>query len=760
MFIHDKPIEKEEDDFLGRARFSHHLGNSLLDWEETESLVIAIYGDWGSGKSSVINLARESIEKSNAKDKPTIIEFNPWLFSEQDNLSEHFFNEIAKELEIKQDSQKDKKIADKLKFYASLLNLTPKRDLFSSLVSKIMLGLGLFGVTASQIIQWLNIPYNWIKYLLFIIGFLLISIEIMKDYLMKFADIFEKKADYNRKSALEVKEEIKDELKKREKKLVVVIDDIDRLNCREIRQIFRLIRINADFPNTVYLLAFERNLIEKNLEEQEGVSGKDYLNKIVQVDFDIPFANPHKIEEFLFKELDRVLDSLPESAKKFFGKDDPYWTNVYHSGFKNFFKNIRDVKRFVSSLRFNISQMYQDDVMEVNSIDFIAIEAIRVFTPEFYTFMKNRNPLFTSTDRDMRTRNNNPRKNEIDEALKKLPNSIKKPVLELIKRLFPQIDDLYQYGYSSYGHEWQSTWSKKLRVCATSNFDSYFTLTPGGSEEELSQYEIVNILSKTNDVEEFEKILHEYIKNKKIRKVLQRIQYYADDRNLLPKSNARNIVQALFNISDDLPEKKIGLWDFGADMDLMRIIYQTLKRDEDKSRNYEILRKAIYESKGLYGPVKKIALESSKRERGKDPDKFLIPEDKISDLQQLCLEKILSLKDKLLEHKEFLDILSRWKEWDEDQKWKDFITGIINNNDKLPIFLSKFKAEVRSQAFGDYGVRRINKFNYKDLSNFADLKNIKELIEKIKKEDSQLYKDNAENFDLFLNNFESKNRND
>jgi len=61
MFIYDKPIETEKDDFLGRKRFSQHLGKALLDWKEKESLVIAIYGEWGSGKSSVINLASESI---------------------------------------------------------------------------------------------------------------------------------------------------------------------------------------------------------------------------------------------------------------------------------------------------------------------------------------------------------------------------------------------------------------------------------------------------------------------------------------------------------------------------------------------------------------------------------------------------------------------------------------------------------------------------------------------------------------------------
>ena len=589
MFVYDKPIESEKEDCLGRKRFSQHLGNALLDWKENESLVVAIYGEWGSGKSSVINLASENIEQRNHENKPTIIEFNPWAFSEESNLGEHFFNEIAKELEIKNDTEKDKKIAKKLKFYANLLSLSPREKDYVGLSSKVLLFLGLIGISSSQIINWLNIPLNWVQIGLFIGGLILVLLNLFKEYLLKIAHYFEIKDEYYSKSVSEVKREIKKELQEREKKLVVVIDDIDRLNQSEIRQIFRLIRVNADFPNTIYLLAFDRKIIEKNLEEQVGVSGKEYLNKIVQVNFDVPFVKPTKISDFLFKELDRILDVLPHSAQKYFEKDEQFWTNVYHSGFKDFFKNIRDVKRFASSLEFNISQMIQVKVIEVNPIDFIAVEAIRVFAPDFYLFMRDKRSLFTSTDRDDRSsRGENPRKKEIESALNELTRETKGSVLELIKMLFPQIDGVFQIGCSSYGHDWQPNWSNNLRVCATKNFDSYFTLIPGGDEEELSQFEIEEILDKTNSEKGFEKIICKYIDKGKIRKLLQRIQDFTDDQNRIPQDNAKNVVKVLFNISDDLPEESIGMLDFGIDMVLMRIIYKLMKRETDKQKNFEI----------------------------------------------------------------------------------------------------------------------------------------------------------------------------
>ena len=211
MFVYDRPIKTEKDDFLGRKKFSRHLGKALLDWKEKESLVIAIYGKWGSGKSSLINLAVENIEKSNRKNKPTIIGFNPWTFSEENTLSGHFFNEIAKELEIKNDTSKDKKIAKKLKFYASLLSLAPGENLLTSLSPKLLTILGLIGIGtgSKQVTNWFNIPSNWIQNALLIGGILLVFLSSFKEYWIKLANFFEKKAEYYSKSVSEVKREIK-----------------------------------------------------------------------------------------------------------------------------------------------------------------------------------------------------------------------------------------------------------------------------------------------------------------------------------------------------------------------------------------------------------------------------------------------------------------------------------------------------------------------------------------------------------------------
>ena len=746
MFKFDKPIDSKKEDFLSRNSFSSHLGKSLLTWEEKESLVIALYGEWGSGKSSVINLAKEHINESEEENKPTIIEFNPWFFSDLDNLSQYFFNEIANELEIKNDDKKDKKIAEKLKLYAQLLQIIPEKKVLSDLSSKILFGLGLLSISTSQVIQWSGLSVEWLKYTIFGLGLILFLLGIFKDFLLGLSDFFSHRANANKKSLSELKKEIKNDLSERKKKLVIVIDDIDRLNQSEIRQIFRLVRVNADFPNTIYLLAFDRKIIEANLEEQVGVLGKDYLEKIVQVSFDIPLAKSEKIAKFLFQELDRVLTTLPTSHEKLF--DQIYWANIYHSGFKNLFKNIRDVKRFASSLQFNISQMHQKEVMEVNPIDFIAIEAIRLFAPDFYSFIKNNSILFTSADRnDQSSRDENLRKDEIKKVLNELSPEIKDSVLNLIKKLFPQIDGIFQYGHSSYGHEWQSIWSKNLRVCATKNFDSYFTLIPGGDEEELSQYEIETILSSMSTTDEFENLLNKYIEKKKIKKVLERIQDYTNDSERIPQARFQDIVQGLFNISDNLPKEETGFFGIDSDMEIMRIIFQLFKRESDKQKNYEILRDTIPQSKGIFGPIHEIAIKEQGSEKDKD---IQIPNDKLPELQQLCVARIKNTpKEELLKHKSFLSILYRWKEWGEEKDWKQFISDIQADEKLSWLFLKNFISESKSQTMGDYGYRVNKKFNHESLKIFLESDKIEKKIEEAKS-NPEIYNENKEVIDLFL----------
>lgn len=67
-----------------------------------------------------------------------------------------------------------------------------------------------------------------------------------------------------------------------------MIDDIDRLNCEQIRQIFQLVSSVAKFPNTAYLLVFYKDIVTKALRKVQEGNGEEYLHKVIQMPIQIP----------------------------------------------------------------------------------------------------------------------------------------------------------------------------------------------------------------------------------------------------------------------------------------------------------------------------------------------------------------------------------------------------------------------------------------------------------------------------------------
>jgi predicted KAP-like P-loop ATPase len=93
QLAHDRPIAMQQHDLLDRAGFAQRLALTISSWKNQESLVISLTGSWGSGKSSIKNMALEQLA---ATQGAQVIEFNPWQWAGQDKLSNAFFEEISR----------------------------------------------------------------------------------------------------------------------------------------------------------------------------------------------------------------------------------------------------------------------------------------------------------------------------------------------------------------------------------------------------------------------------------------------------------------------------------------------------------------------------------------------------------------------------------------------------------------------------------------------------------------------------------------
>ena len=191
------------------------------------------------------------------------------------------------------------------------------------------------------------------------------------------------------KNVIKLKMEIAEELKKHPQRIFVTVDDIDRLNPEEIRQLFGVIKSVADFPNVVYLLTFDKKVVIEALRESQGISGENYLEKIVQFPFELPLPDRSSLYRLLFARLETIMAGTPEGLF-----DQTYWGNVFMRGIEHFISTPRKINLLTNTL----SVTYPAVQGEVNPVDFIGIETLRIFCPEAYNMIRTYPEKFTGRE--------------------------------------------------------------------------------------------------------------------------------------------------------------------------------------------------------------------------------------------------------------------------------------------------------------------------------------------------------------------------
>ncbi|MEK6592030.1 MAG: P-loop NTPase fold protein, partial [Pseudomonadota bacterium] len=100
LYNNDKPIEGTEDspDLLNREAFAQHLAEILVLNLKDDCLTVSLEGEWGYGKTSVINLVKRHCQKGPIK--PIIVEYNPWLGGKAEALIQDFLVQLSSRLHV------------------------------------------------------------------------------------------------------------------------------------------------------------------------------------------------------------------------------------------------------------------------------------------------------------------------------------------------------------------------------------------------------------------------------------------------------------------------------------------------------------------------------------------------------------------------------------------------------------------------------------------------------------------------------------
>lgn len=131
MFYSDKPISSNNEDKLNRKGFAKLLAHTLVHLDSKDTFTVGLFGKWGCGKTSLVNMTLAEIENIQAKNETDeqiiVVHFEPWNFTDTNQLLTQFFVRLANEFQ-KKGNKNLTKIGKALENYSDafgLLELIP-----------------------------------------------------------------------------------------------------------------------------------------------------------------------------------------------------------------------------------------------------------------------------------------------------------------------------------------------------------------------------------------------------------------------------------------------------------------------------------------------------------------------------------------------------------------------------------------------------------------------------------------------------------
>ncbi|OMQ31087.1 P-loop NTPase fold protein [Pseudomonas putida] len=600
-FADDRPIAKHQQDLLGRSGFAKSLSETITSWKDQESLVIALMGAWGSGKSSIKNLVIEDFKNVPGHE---VIEFNPWEWAGQEKLSATFFDEVSLTIQRKDKSKAGKQLAKALRRYGRRINTGAAVVDGMTKYLPVLLGSAL---VTSYVSSWVANPMAE-TVLHYISGLSALAavpalLKKVSKFLQELADSTDKTAKDEELTLSEIRGEISTLLAKRAHPLLIVMDDIDRLASDQMKALFQLVKGNMQFPNVVFLLLFQRDVVEEGLQ-RAGFNGAEYLKKIIQVPFSVPAFPAPSLETVLFQRLDSVLAAEPQLGASF---DSNYWAGVYRHGMKPFFHNLRDVYRYTSTLAFHCRLLRGGDVAEINSVDLFALECLRVFAPSSYGAIAQSKELLTG---NLSAMSQKPSEKEriaglIQRIVEKSPLESRAGVEQTLQLLFPNLD--WVFKNTTYSGSTQMRWIRESRVCCGDFFDRYFEL--GLPTEEVSNSLLHFLFQRLTDAQQFCDALLD-CDDARQKSILDRLESRIEE---FPLDQSEAVIETLLKAGETVRGGESSMTFLSAQVQTFRLLLFFLRRHSEPTVRSEHLLHAFEQIKGFAVLEHLLMSESSAR---------------------------------------------------------------------------------------------------------------------------------------------------
>jgi len=295
------------EDLLGFKVHADLLINIIKD-ESVLPITIGVFGDWGSGKSSILQIVKEEFEQEDDIDSLCIY-FNGWTFEGYDDAKAALLNSILKELE------QNKKISDEIKdtvkekakkLWKSIdwmrgAGMVMKNVALPAVSAYFTGGLSLVPLAIQKLTEWGDNPEKIIE-------------KLQTDDGKEIYKAFIKEGKEENKNSLNAVAEFREDFSNllettKFKRLVVIIDDLDRCSPERIIENLEAIKLFLNVPKTAFIIGADPRIVKyaieykyknsKEIEEDNNRIVIDYLEKLIQLPYSLPRLSESEVETYI-----------------------------------------------------------------------------------------------------------------------------------------------------------------------------------------------------------------------------------------------------------------------------------------------------------------------------------------------------------------------------------------------------------------------------------------------------------------------------
>lgn len=523
-------------DDLGFAPFAERLAEALVRQLAPSGYVAGLHGEWGSGKSTVLNFIRAHLTKWQEEGRRDVeglewFDFEPWIVAGHQDLSAAFFKVLSEKLGGKAErwSLFRRRTKGAIDLGAvPLIEATSKLGFIIDHTGGVASKAGAAVTTAAvkkAADRWLSEP------------------SLQKTY-----------------------DQLVERLSSSGRRFLVFVDDIDRLTSLEIRSLMQMVKTVGRLPNVTYCLSYDRQIVWAALGELAPGDGarSGYAEKIVQHEVEVPVPS----RSGLMRMLTRSLVGLPPPPDR-----GLRWMDMVQAGITRWIRHPRDVVRLSNAMNFAWAALKD----EVDPYDALCMEALRLFDRKVFDWIRENRELLLGEGFRFPVPQER-QKMEAENLGRQLSEGERADVVTVLRLLFPNRSNTFGTQPNLSTERWSDVVARR-GIATSAGYTAYFSLAPSPAavpkrmiDEAASSQ---TVLARQLELIDGAIALHDEIGASLVGEYLQELMHRVDR---MPRATLPILLEALVNRTTEVSAKDEGIGFSGPASSHSAVVAQILTR--------------------------------------------------------------------------------------------------------------------------------------------------------------------------------------